>query len=111
MQLQSDSFIRIDKRILYLALAVLLAVTAVALAREGFAGMKTPFSASFWTWQYFIDLVIALGIFMIWMWRDCRRRGKSPLPWIIATCLLGSITALIYLIVRQAPSQMADIAN
>lgn len=90
----------IDKRILYLAFAVLLTVTVVALFREGFAGMKTPFVASFWTWQYFIDLVIALGLVMIWMWRDCRACGKNPLPWIVVTCMLGSLIPLTYLIVR-----------
>lgn len=99
---------QIDKRILYIALAGLLAVTATALWREGFAGMKTPFSASFWTWQYFIDLVIALGIFMIWMWGDCRSRGKNPAPWIVATCLLGSLSPLVYLILRQSAGKNAE---
>ena len=86
----------IDKKILYAAFAVLLAVTLIALFREGFAGMKTPFVASFWTWQYFIDLVIALGLVMIWIWRDCRSRGRNPLPWIIVTCMLGSLIPVSY---------------
>lgn len=102
---------QIDKRILYIALAILLAVTATALLREGFGGMKTPFSASFWTWQYFVDLVIALGIFMIWMWRDCRSRGKNPVPWIVATCLLGSLSPLTYLILRQSATADASAGN
>lgn len=96
----------IDKRILYVAFAVLLAVTAFALFREGFAGMKTPFVASFWTWQYFIDLVIALGLVMIWMWRDCRARGKNPIPWIVVTFMLGSLIPLAYLIVRHQSGQI-----
>ena len=91
----------IDRRVLYAAFAVLLTVTVVALFREGFSGMKTPFVASFWTWQYFIDLVIALGLVMIWMWHDCRARDKNPLPWIVVTFMLGSLVPLTYLIVRH----------
>jgi len=92
---------QINRTILYLAAAVLAAVTLTALMREGWGGMKTPFSASFWTWQYFIDLVIALGLVMVWMWRDCRSSGKNPLPWIVATCFIGSFSPLLYLIMRH----------
>ena len=71
------------------ALAVLAAVTAVALLDEGVAGMATPFRESFWTWQYFADLVIALGVVMVWMWHDCKSRGKSALPWMVLLLLSG----------------------
>ena len=91
----------INNKILYAAAAVLMLVTLMAFFREGLAGMKTPFSASLWTLQYFVDLVIALGLFMIWMWSDCRSRGKNPILWIAATFVAGSLIPLAYLILRN----------
>ena len=91
----------INNKFLYAAAVVLVLVTLMAFLREGFVGMKTPFSASLWTLQYFVDLVIALGLFMFWMWSDCRRRGKSPILWIVATFMAGSLVPLVYLIMRK----------
>lgn len=91
----------VTKPLALAALVVLLVITAIAISREGMVGMLTPFNASFWTWQFFIDLVIALGLVMIWMWRDCVARGKSPLPWIGATLLTGSVAPLVYLLLRN----------
>lgn len=98
----------IPKTIIVIAAFVLFTVTAIALYHEGLIGMITPFKASLWTWQYFTDLVIALGIFMFWMWRDCRSRGKSPAPWIIATCLTGSFAPLAYLYIRHRSLSKTD---
>jgi len=86
------------------AAAVLFLITAYAIYREGLVGMTTPFKTSIWTWQYFADLVIALGIVMVWIWRDCRNRGKSPHLWIIATFLTGSFAPLAYLYFRNQKS-------
>ena len=91
----------VNKPVIIAAIAALAMVTAIAFLREGLAGMFTPFRESFWTWQYFIDLVIALGLVIIWMWQDCKSRGKSALPWIIATFLSGSFAPLIYLLIRR----------
>jgi len=91
----------IPAKFLITAAAVLFVITAIALYREGLIGMTTPFKTSIWTWQYFADLVIALGIVMVWIWRDCRHRGKSPFPWIIATFLTGSFAPLAYLYFRS----------
>jgi len=102
----------INSKILYAAAAVLVLVTLMALFREGIAGMKTPFSASLWTLQYFVDLVIALGLFMIWMWSDCRSRGKNPMLWIVATFMAGSLIPLAYLLMRKRdPLVSQDVAQ
>ena len=101
----------INNKVLYAAAAVLLLVTSLALFREGFAGMKTPFSASLWTLQYFMDLVIALGLFMIWMWSDCRSRGKNPILWIVATFMAGSLIPLAYLLVRKRDCAASEPAG
>jgi len=92
---------QLNKNLVLAAIAVLAVVTIIAVLREGFVGMLTPFKASFWTWQYFIDLVIALGLVMIWIWRDCKNRGKTPLPWIAATLFTGSLAPLLYLYLRN----------
>jgi len=101
----------INNKVLYAAAVVLVLVTLMALFREGFAGMKTPFSASLWTFQYFVDLVIALGLFMIWMWSDCRSRGKNPILWIAATFFAGSLIPLAYLILRKRDTSSNEVAG
>jgi len=101
LHLRLEATMKINNITAIVALAVLAAVTAIALLDEGVAGMATPFRESFWTWQYFADLVIALGVVMVWMWHDCKSRGKSALPWIGATFFIGSFSPLIYLLLRN----------
>jgi len=46
---------------------------------------------------------------MVWMWRDARRRGRNPWPWIAAALLLGSFGPLAYLLVHaKAPTAPSD---
>lgn len=54
--------------------------------------------------QVFVDLVIALVLAMIWMWRDARAAGRNPWPWIVATLVTGSFGPLVYLLVRRPPA-------
>lgn len=51
--------------------------------------------------QLFLDLLIALLIIMIWIWRDAKNRGRQPLPWIILTFAIGSFGPLLYLLFRK----------
>ena len=37
--------------------------------------------------QVLIDLVIALTLFLVWMWSDAKRRGISPLPYLVELLL------------------------
>lgn len=59
--------------------------------------------------QVLIDLVIALTLFLVWMWSDAKRRGISPLPYLVATLFLGSIGALLYLL-RTGGSEATEPA-
>ena len=52
--------------------------------------------------QVFADLVIALMLFMMWMWRAAQATGRRAWPWLIATLALGSIGPLLYLLTRRA---------
>jgi len=57
-----------------------------------------------------VDLCIALGIGVAFMWPDARKRGVNPLPYAVATLLLGSPGLLIYLISRELPAVQAPVA-
>ena len=46
-------------------------------------------------------LVIALGLFLVWMWRDAKAAGRNPWPWLVLTLVAGSIGPLIYLLGRK----------
>ena len=48
-------------------------------------------------WQVFADLVIALILVLSWLIPDAKKAGRNPIPWVVATLLLGSIGPLAYL--------------
>ncbi|PKL16831.1 MAG: DUF2834 domain-containing protein [Spirochaetae bacterium HGW-Spirochaetae-5] len=87
--------------ILIITLIGFLALTAVAVWFHGVWGIFEPHFKSFGAAQVFVDLIIALVLFMVWMWRDAKSTGRNPWPWIILTMLTGSIAPLIYLITRK----------
>jgi len=72
----------------------------VLLHGGGLAEVIAAFGANPWITQVSLDLCIALALVCVWMWRDARARGASPLPWIVATLFTGSIAPLTYLLVR-----------
>jgi hypothetical protein len=54
--------------------------------------------------QLFFDLVIALLLFLVWMWGDAKATGRNPWPWIAITLAIGSFGPLLYLITRKDPA-------
>lgn len=77
------------------------ALSAMALWHHGYWGILAP---HFETWggaQVLCDLVIALGLFLLWLWRDARTQGRNPWPWIALTLVTGSIGALLYLVTAR----------
>jgi hypothetical protein len=88
------------------ALLVLLfvdfvAFTAYTIAVEGVVGFVQMIPLSLWTLQVTFDLVIALGLVLIWMVQDARGREIRALPFVALTLCLGSIGPLAYLIRRE----------
>ena len=75
-------------------------LTAYALSHHGLVGFFEAVTANWATWQLFVDLCIALVLFLVWMWRDARAHGLSPIPYTILTLVLGSFGPLLYLIRR-----------
>lgn len=77
------------------------ALTAMALYQHGYWGIIAPHFQSTGAGQVFADLVIALVLVLIWIWRDARTTGRNPWPWVVATLALGSFGPLVYLLTRQ----------
>lgn len=53
--------------------------------------------------QVWIDLVIAMVLFLIWMFPDAKKHGRNPWPWVVITLTIGSFGPLIYLATWKAP--------
>lgn len=83
-----------------ITLLAFTAFSATVVAEHGLLGFVELTANGGWALQMFLDIVIALVLFMIWMVPDARERG---LPWpvyVVATLALGSIGALAYLVHR-----------
>jgi len=49
-----------------------------------------------------VDLVIALTLVLVWMWRDAQATGRNVWPWVLLTLVAGSFGPLGYLLTRQS---------
>jgi hypothetical protein len=91
-------------RILLVVTLVLFgALTAVALGHHGFRGI---FETIFQSWagiQVLVDLVIALVLVLVWMWRDAQVLKRSVWPYVLITLVAGSFGPLLYLLTRKTP--------
>jgi hypothetical protein len=88
--------------LIVIILALFSALTAVALYQHGYWGIVVPNFQSTGTGQVFADLVIALVLVLLWIWRDARAVGRNPWPWVFATLALGSFGPLVYLLTRDS---------
>lgn len=90
-----------QRPLLILTLLLFGALSAVALWQHGYWGIIAPHFQSFGGGQVLADLVIALTLVMVWMWHDARAAGRNPWPWIAATLVVGSLSPLLYLLIRK----------
>jgi hypothetical protein len=86
---------------LILILIAFSLLTAVALWQHGVWGIIAPHFQSFGAAQVFVDLIIALCLFIVWMWRDARATGRNPWVWLVFTICAGSFGPLLYLLTRK----------
>jgi membrane protein implicated in regulation of membrane protease activity len=96
----------VKKLVLFVVLADFVAFTVWVLATGGsLTEVVAAFSVNPWILQVSLDLVLALSLVSIWVWSDARKRGKNPVPWIVATLFTGSIAPLTYLLFRSGPAE------
>lgn len=86
------------KIILAITLLAFLALTAVAVWEHGYVGVFAHQFQNSAGVQVLVDLVIALGLFMVWLWQDARAAGRNPWPWLVLILATGSIGALVYVL-------------
>ncbi len=94
-----------QRTLLIITLVLFGALTTAALWQHGYWGILAPHFQSFGGGQVFTDLVIALTLVMVWMWRDAKASGRNVWPWIIATLILGSFGPLFYLLTRKTTAE------
>ncbi len=75
--------------------------TTIVVVNHGYTGFIELALAEAWGAQMFIDLVIALTLFLIWMVPDAKDRGIPWLPYAAAILGTGSVGALGYLVHRS----------
>ncbi len=76
------------------------ALSAVAVAQHGVVGIFAWQLQNTAGLQVLADLVIALSLFMAWMWRDAQALGRRFWPWLLLTLVAGSFGPLLYLLSR-----------
>jgi RsiW-degrading membrane proteinase PrsW (M82 family) len=91
-----------ERNLLRIVLVLFGVLTAVVIWLEGVGGIFAAIVSSWGAVQIYVDLVIALGLIMVWIYRDARRLGRNPWPWLVATAVVGVFAPLIYLLVRDA---------
>jgi hypothetical protein len=76
------------------------AFTGYVIAKEGLLGFIPNHTTSLWSIQVLLDLCIAAAFGSVWMWRDAKKRGVNPLPWVLAVPFTGSLALLAYAALR-----------
>jgi Terpene cyclase DEP1 len=89
--------------LLMLILIPFSVLSAIAMWQHGYWGILAPHFQTSGAGQVLADLVIALSLVMVWMWRDAKASGRKVWPWIIFTLIAGSFGPLIYLLTRKNP--------
>ncbi len=88
--------------VLSVVLADFAAFTAYAVWQYGYVGVFELALSNWATGLVFFDLMIALGLTLVWMMGDSRERGLAFLPYAMLTLAFGSVGPLLYLIRRES---------
>lgn len=87
---------------LTVVLAAFTIYTLGVVLEHGYTGFLTLAWNDAWGGQMFVDLVIALTLFLVWMLRDAREQELPAWPYVVLIFTTGSIGALGYLVHRSA---------
>lgn len=73
------------------------ALTVIALATDG-TDIPAVVTRTWSNLQIWVDLVIAIVIWLAWMLKDAKRAGRNPWGWVVFALLLGAFAPLVYLV-------------
>jgi hypothetical protein len=90
-----------QRGLLVVVLAAFGVLTALAVWHHGVLGIFAWQLQNFAGLQVLGDLAVALGLVLVWLWRDARLQGRNPLPWVILTLAAGSFGPLLYLLTQS----------
>ncbi len=90
----------LERAILIGVLLLFGALTAVAVVTDGLAGTIEAITHNWASLQIYVDLVLAVAVISVWMYRDGRANGRNPWPWIAAAFVVGMFSPLVYLLTR-----------
>lgn len=88
--------------VLSLLLVDFLALTGWAVLEVGYFNIFAGILADPGSMLLGVDLLLAIGMVVAWMWVDARKHGLSVAPYLLITATLGSAGPLIYLIRRES---------
>ena len=92
--------------VLVAVLLVFSVISALALWNHGYWGIIEPHFKSWGAGQVFTDLVIALGLFLAWLWNDAKARQRNFWAWASFTLVAGSFGPLIYLLTQKPAAKL-----
>lgn len=91
----------VPKWVLLIVTIGLLALSVVSLLQFGIIGIFLEGFKNSATIQIFIDLVISLGLLLVFIFHDAKIKNRNFNLWLIITLAIGSFGPLLYLITRK----------
>ncbi len=97
----------IKRAVLWLVFLLFGALTVAAVMQHGPDGILRYQLANLAGLQVLVDLAIALGLFLVWMWPNARSTGRNPWLWLVVTLIIGSFGPILYLLLDRRASKRA----
>lgn len=100
----------IEKPLLWIVLVLFGALTLAGTVVDGLPGGAIDAITFNWiSLQIYIDLVIAVTVICVWIYRDATTHGRNPWPWLIAAAIVGMFSPLVYLLTRNDPEHQKEL--
>lgn len=94
----------IEKQLVVVVLVLFGALTLVGTVVDGLPGGVIDAITFNWiSLQIYVDLVIAVAMICVWIYRDATKQGRNPWPWLIAAAIVGMFSPLVYVLTRNDP--------
>lgn len=76
-------------------------LTIFSLVEFGFIGIILQGVQNSATLQIYVDLIITLLLFLVWLKHDTKRKGRNFYLWLVITLIFGGFGPLFYLLTRK----------